>query len=360
MNKTILLASLILVSLFNCARLIAQENNYKEPSLQNTDSWSIIMLPDPQTYVKFGRNQPVFELMTAWITEVSQKLNTQMVVCTGDLVEQNGLLNPDGINGDQLSKRQWEWAAHSFSRLDNKVPYISATGNHDFGVKSVENRYSHYDRYFPIDKNSLNQELLCEVGFDIDGKPSLTNAAYRILTPHGEKLLFLVLEFAPRDTILSWALKTVNDEKYTDYKVILLTHSYLNAENEHIVKESYPIQDANYGEAIWKKLVEPAKNIRLVLSGHIGKPDDIQGHMGFRTDRNAQGKKVIQMMFNAQALGGGWHGNGGDGWLRVLEFLPDINTVSVRTFSPLFAISPSTRHLAWRRESYDEFSFTFD
>lgn len=63
------------------------------------------------------------------------------------------------------------------------------------------------------------------------------------------------------------------------------------------------------------------------------------------------------MTFNAQALGGGWYGNGGDGWLRILEFLPDDKTVKVRTFSPFFAISPKTQHLAWRTESYDQFSF---
>ena len=63
------------------------------------------------------------------------------------------------------------------------------------------------------------------------------------------------------------------------------------------------------------------------------------------------------MMFNAQREGGGWNGNGGDGWLRILEFLPDGKTVQVKTFSPLFALSPATQHLAWRTESYDQFSF---
>ncbi len=40
------------------------------------------------------------------------------------------------------------------------------------------------------------------------------------------------------------------------------------------------------------------------------------------------------MMFNVQILGGGWEGNGGDGWLRILEFLPDGRTIKVRTYSP--------------------------
>jgi hypothetical protein len=40
--------------------------------------------------------------------------------------------------------------------------------------------------------------------------------------------------------------------------------------------------------------------------------------------------------------------------------MPDKKTVKATTFSPLFAISPSTRHLAWRREKLNEFSFTLD
>jgi len=65
------------------------------------------------------------------------------------------------------------------------------------------------------------------------------------------------------------------------------------------------------------------------------------------------------MMFNVQTLGGGWEGNGGDGWLRILEFIPDGKTVKISTYSPLFGISPSTKHLAHRTEAYDKFDIIF-
>ena len=66
------------------------------------------------------------------------------------------------------------------------------------------------------------------------------------------------------------------------------------------------------------------------------------------------------MMFNVQTLGGGWEGNGGDGWLRILEFLPDGKTVKVRTYSPLFGISNLTKHLAHRTGPYDRFDFVIE
>lgn len=160
--------------------------------------------------------------------------------------------------------------------------------------------------------------------------------------------------------MIEWAKSVTTKEEYSDYTVVVLTHSYLNARNEHIEKENYPITDGNYGKAIWEKLVEPSKNIQMVFSGHIGAPNDFKAHVGYKVDKNKAGKKVNQITFNAQALGGGWHGNGGDGWLRILEFLPDNETVKMHTFSPLFAISPQTQEKSWNKEVYNEFSFSLD
>src|SRR3546814_15038295 len=83
------------------------------------------------------------------------------------------------------------------------------------------------------------------------------------------------------------SLEAVNQERYADHTVILLTHSYLNSASEHIVKEGYPITDGNYGAAVWEKLVKPSKNIQLVFSGHIGKPDDI------RSEERRVGKECV-------------------------------------------------------------------
>lgn len=320
----------------------------------------MVLLPDPQTYVKFERNQPILELMTTWIKENIDSLNIKLVLCTGDLVEQNEMINPDGLKANQSSGQQWTSVARAFGKLDGRVPYVTAAGNHDYGYTSADNRKSNFGTYFPVTKNFLSQEMVREVGLNGQAIPTLENAAFEFTSPFGRKFLVLSLEFAPRDTIVSWAKKVVDQEKYKGHTVLVLTHSYLNAKNEHIVKENYPLQDVNCGEALWQKLVQPSKNIQLVFAGHIGAPNNPKAHVAFRTDKNAGGKKVQQMVFNAQALGGGWYGNGGDGWLRILEFLPDNKTIKVRTFSPLFAISPTTQQFAWRRKAYDEFSFQLD
>lgn len=350
----------LIVALFFPASPAQAQEAYQPPKLSNPDSWTLILLPDPQSYVKFGRNQGILEIMTGWISEHIDPLNIEMVLCTGDLVEQNEWVVSDRINGNEPSRNQWLAVSSAFERLDGKVPYILAAGNHDFGYKNIEHRRSEYDTYFPAHRNMENVKHLQAVAKNFEEHPTLENAAFEFVSPHNRKFLFMNLEFAPRDTILHWAKSVAQKPSYKDHTIAVLTHSYLNAKNEHIEKENYPIEDGNYGKAIWEKFVKPSDNIQLVFSGHIGGADDFKAHVGFRTDSNAGGKKVSQMTFNAQAMGGGWHGNGGDGWLRILEFLPDGKTVKVRTFSPFFAISPSTRHLSWSTESFNEFSFELE
>lgn len=339
--------------------VFAQEASFQKPKLESEESWTMVIIPDPQSYVKFGRNQGIFDLMTAWIEEQIEPMNIGMVLCTGDLVEQNNILKGDGINGDQSSIKQWRAIDRAFARFDGKVPYVLAAGNHDFGYKNIETRHTYYDKYITADRSFLNESMLREYYFAEDGSPTLANSISEF-HKHGHDYLIVNLEFAPRNAVLDWAKETIDQDKYKDHRVIVLTHSYMNSKNERIKKENYPIEDGNYGEAIWEKLVNPSHNVVMVVAGHIGTPDDFDGHVAFKQDARQDGGVVSQMVFNAQALGGGWHGNGGDGWLRYLEFLPDGQTVKAYTFSPLFAISPSTRHLAWRTDDFDEFVFRLD
>lgn len=327
-------------------------------ALSDNNSFSMILLPDPQSYIKFDANQPLFELQTAWATNSLSSLNIKAVLCTGDLVEQNELRIPDGINGNQTSEEQWKAVSRAFERLDNKVPYIICTGNHDYGYRRSENRLSRFPDYFPSERNSSWRNSLVEVGDNYQGIPTLENAAYEFETDTWGKLLVVSLEFAPRDEALNWARMVTEKPRYKDHTVIVLTHSYLAGSGNVIEKENYDVSPANYGKAIWEKLIYPSKNIRLVLCGHECEIADYKDNVSFRTDKNSLGKDVSQMMFNAQTADGQWHGNGGDGWLRILEFMPDGKRIKIRTFSPLFALSPLTSDKAWRTEPYDQFEIT--
>ena len=90
------------------------------------------------------------------------------------------------------------------------------------------------------------------------------------------------------------------------------------------------------GRLSGRKLIYPSSNIRLVLCGHVGKgTGEYENNVAYRVDKNSAGKDVSQMTFNVQYVGGGPEGNGGDGWLRILEFMPDGKTIKVRTLFSL-------------------------
>lgn len=333
------------------------------PKLENPEAFSMIVLGDPQSYTKFDINQPIFELLTAWSAAQKETLNVKTVICTGDLVEHNDLLTTNGgalyaggNNGNQPSAKQWENASRAFQRLDHVYPYIVTTGNHDYGYENAENRNSEFPEYFNPSRNSLWSKTLVATAPNALGHHSLENAAYEFSDKAWGDLLVVVLEFLPRDEAIEWAAQLISSEKYAGHKVILLTHSFLDTDGTVIEKSNYKLSPVNEPTQILEKLVKPSKNIKFVLCGHSGDPETMSA---FRSENNADGTPVHIMMFNPQAISG-WNGNGGDGWLRILEFKPDGKTIKARTYSPLFAASQKTESLAWDRKPQQEFEFVID
>ena len=342
------------------------------PALEEEGSFSMIMVPDPQSYVKFAANQPLFELQTAWIAQNIKRLNIKAALFTGDMVEQNNKLIsaplPNEYNGDQTSRQQWETISRGLARLDNRLPYIACQGNHDLGYIAAEYRYSMMPDYIYPERNMAFEKTLVSTGANYEGIHTMENAAFEFHDKAWGDLLIISFEFAPRDEALDWAKGLIESDRFKNHRVIILTHSFLATNGERIVNEGYKLTPRNWAQAVWDKLIYPSKNIKMVLCGHTGNPPKIkdgekvnyQPTTCYRVDKAADGHEVVQMMFNSQNGDGSWNGNGGDCWLRILEFRPDGKTIGVRTFSPLFAQSRLTKHLAWRTDAYDQYLLTIE
>ena len=180
---------------------------------------------------------------------------------------------------------------------------------------------------------------------------TLENAAYEFDLPNWGKVLVLSLEFAPRDETLDWAKKLMTSERFKNHKVILLTHSILRVSEKEvsvIKTEKYRLAPRNYAEAVLKKLADDSDNLKLVLCGHSGRPARMSGNIDYT---NAKGRKIPLVLFNPQSC---------DGWLRIMEFMPDGKTISMRTHSPLFAASERTQDLSWNRDSDNEFKLVIE
>ena len=151
--------------------------------LSNLMSFSMILMGDPQGYTKYGCNQPLFDLCTAWCADNIDSLHIKAVMLTGDLVEQNDNLVPNRAMTDQTSRQMWQWASQCLKRLDGKVPYIIATGNHEYGYTRGDEPTTHFPEYFPIERNSAWSGCVVATMPNRQGVNSLENAAYEFDDP---------------------------------------------------------------------------------------------------------------------------------------------------------------------------------
>ncbi len=314
-----------------------------EPRLTNRGASTMILFGDTQTYTPKMQNQPVFDLMTAWVASRVKTLNIKGLLHTGDIVEHNGTLHKRDWN--QNAKQMWEWASHCFKRLDGRIPYILATGNHEYGrLWGGDKESSQFTTYFDPSRNFKNLEALIDTYTISRIRDRLDNAFYMLdIGGNWGTIYVLALEHEPNDKVIAWADKFL--DKYKDKTVILLTHNYLDTKGNLSYKK------------LWENLVKKSPQIKLVICGHhCERIANFENSVAFRQDVNDANKKVFSMMFDPQMISR----NGGDGWLRILEFQPDGKTIKVFTYSPLFGFSPMTKHLAWRTASYDRFDIIID
>lgn len=336
--------------------------------------YTFVILPDTQNYTKYEKNQQHFVAMTAWVVAHREAQNIVLVLQEGDLVEQNAIAVGGGRGwGDQTGIEQWVAAKRAVMVLDGELPYILCTGNHDYGVRNSEDRQTHFNTFFGATDNPLNADgrgggILRGLGMNVFGAHTLENAFFEFTGPDGRAFLIVVVEWAPREAAVVWAKSIADRPAYADHTAILLTHTYLNHNNEYDASpHNYPTAfDTHGGQEMWDELVGPSTNFEMTFNGHVG-----GDQVGYRVDTNAGGREVHQMLFNAQLDGGGSdeRGNGGDGWLRLVTFEPDGRTVTVRTYSPLRDLRHAHawrlvsirrdgwRRSAWRTDPANQFSF---
>ena len=278
----------------------------------------MVYLPDVQNYNSSdGDHVRVIGQMN-WIINNKAAFNIKAVIQGGDIVNQN------------QSEAQWERAEEAFDMLNGQVPYILAAGNHDFGTTNFQNRSTQYNTYFKITDNPLNNPA---TGGIIKGtfEPNHLENSYSAFTaPDGRKMLIFNLEYYPRQAVLDWADSIAGQAQYADHTAVLLTHSFIGSGDTrwNVAPDEYPGIEGNDGTDMWNELVKVNGNFEMTFNGHLGGDGN-----GYRVDANNAGVDVHQMFLNTQ-----FETNGGNGWLRVVEFMKDGQTVKVRTYSPHFGL----------------------
>lgn len=281
----------------------------------------LIVVPDTQRYAAYFPE--IFREQFRWIRDSVASLNIKYVIHLGDVVEEG-------------EDAEWVVADEAFSMLDGIVPYLVVPGNHDLdrlAVKAGIRATTKFNAVFPPGRFKDQRWYGGNRGVTSDNSFGYFEAG-------GQEFLVLGLEYGPTDETLAWADSLVSNH---DQKVILVTHCYMydddtrvGAGDRWLPAEKNPAW--NDGDQIWEKLVSKRDNFVMVLSGHV-KGDGT----GLLVSDTREGTPVIQMLSNYQFLS-----HGGQGWLRILKFIPAEQRLEVRTYSPWLN--------EWRQETDQDFT----
>jgi hypothetical protein len=292
-----------------------------EPPLPAQGSFTIAVLPDTQFY---SETYPANYLtQTRWIVENQAKRNIACVLHLGDITNRN-------------SPREWQNAANAMKELDGHLPYFFCTGNHDYSQGgSCKDRTTNLNTYFPVSQFKDRPTF----GDTYDREPERMENSYHFFSAGGRDFLVLALEFGPRADVVRWANEVA--KKYPQREAILITHALIYFDDTRYDWKKYgPKQrwnphayaiakatqdDVLDGEELWERLLSRHENFILTLNGHV-----LEDGLGRVTTRTPGGRDVPQLLVNFQMKP-----HGGDGWLRLLEFRADRQTVEVYDYSPI-------------------------
>lgn len=276
--------------------------------------FTLAILPDTQYYAESA--PAIFNSQTQWIADNAQTENIAFVSHVGDVVEHAGSL------------AEWQNADAAMDTLDGAVPYSVLPGNHDFTSVGTHgdaanfvntfgaSRYSGAPWYGGSSANQLNH--------------------YQTFSAGGYQFLHLALEWEPRAAAVSWA-QGILDANPT-LPAIVSTHAYLRPSGERFTGAVSP--DGLDGEQLFQSLITTNPQIFLVAGGHFSG----EAHA---VSINDAGLPVLEMVVDYQS-----RPNGGDGFMQLLKFRPDFDTIDVTTYSPTLD--------AFETDADSQFSFSLD
>ncbi|HKX61263.1 MAG TPA: hypothetical protein VJS65_05455, partial [Verrucomicrobiae bacterium] len=276
--------------------------------------FTIVALPDTQFYSSSlnGGSPAIFRAQADWIVANTQARNLAFVTQLGDCVQ-------NGDNGG--NDVEWRAATNALYRLEDPlttllefgIPYGVAVGNHDQSpLGSATGTTAFYNLYFGEAHFSGRPYYGGHYGDNNDDHFELFDAS-------GLKFIVVHFEYDTAMTTnspeLVWADQLL--QTYSDRQAIVVSH--------HIMNSGEGGSFSTQGQAVYHRL-RTRPNLFLMLCGHVNPNGE-----GKRTDV-FEGRTVYTLLSDYQD-----RSNGGNGWLRTLEFSPASSVIRVRTYSPTLA-----------------------
>jgi hypothetical protein len=270
--------------------------------------FTIVGMPDTQYYTGElnGGTNAILLSQTNWITANRAARNIAYVATLGDCVEH-------GDNGG--NDIEWQHANAGYSLIENPgttglpegLPYGITVGNHDQSPNGNPDGATtvFYNQYFGESRFLGRTYYGGHYGTNNDNW-------YNLFSASGMNFIVISMEYdtSPDAAILSWADGLLTT--YSDRRAIVLSHYLIGTGN--------PGAFGTQGQGIYDAL-KGHPNLFLMLCGHV--PGE-----GRRSDA-FNGNTIYTALSDYQS-----RTNGGNGWLRIMEFSPSNNVIHVKTYSP--------------------------
>ncbi len=251
--------------------------------------FSFAWISDTQEYTAKDNN--VFSTMTQWVADTRQQYNTVLTIQTGDIVY------------NAYQDYQWQNSIRAFSLLPKGMRILTAAGNHDF--------LEQWDTNTPYLKNRPDTNFEQKNAFDERGFNY-----YTTFTEGGVPFLVFSLAYGYEVAAEDWINMICG--QYPDHYAALCLHSYMDLGGY-----------TSTGRYLIGSVIRKSPNIRLVVCGHARGT----AYLPTEIDDNGDGipdRTVHQMMVDTQD-----DPENGAGFLRILRFHPDEDTIEVVTYSPV-------------------------
>ena len=276
--------------------------------------WTVVAIPDTQKYAESSSLISRARAQTDWIRANKSAENIVFVTHEGDIVEHGS------------NTTEWQRMDAVMDKLDGVVPYGTTVGNHDYANTSDRSSgTANYSKYFGKSRYSGKSWYL--------GTGPNDRAHYQRFSAGGYTFLNLNLEWgvpgtaSNSGTVMGWADDVLS--KYANTPTIVTTHSYL-WDKSGVEGHAGQRSGANSGLDVYRNLIRHHPQVFMVLGGHFHYTDG----QWKQTSTNSAGTAIYEMLADYQH-----YANGGDGWMRLIKFVPgggsgSLDRVSVRTYSP--------------------------
>jgi hypothetical protein len=272
--------------------------------------FTLVGFPDTQNYTSQAGTSSnfYFKSQMNWVVANRTTRNIAYAVHLGDCTEHgNNTNNPiEWMRADTTMKILENPAT---TGLTDGIPYGLCVGNHDqspIGIDLPDTTTRFYNQFFGTSRFSGRGYYGGHYGTNND-------SWYDLFSASGMDFIVIGIEYeATADAaVLAWADQLLTT--YSSRRAIIASHFVVNTGN--------PGGFGPQGQAIYNAL-KGHSNLFLMLCGHV--PGE-----GRRQD-TYNGNTVNTLLSDYQS-----YANGGNGFLRYMEFSPANNVIRVRTYSPV-------------------------